>query len=85
MPRSGRHRGTEILAEQQRREAARAAAQAELDAEWSRLLANDPPRVMEALEALNDNETPVVPIDCNVAPGPANLARHDRGRAPPER
>jgi hypothetical protein len=56
----------EIRAEQARREARSAAAQAELDEEWSRLVANDPATVMHALEAaFDDNEAPAVPIDCH--------------------
>lgn len=48
----------------QEREQARAAHQAELDALWARLRANDPVVVLQALEdAFADNAMPAVPID----------------------
>jgi len=56
----------EIQRETERRAAEHAAAKAELDAAWERLLANDPETVLLALEeAFEDNHAPAVPVDCD--------------------
>lgn len=72
-----------IQAEQERREARHAAAQAELDEQWSRLIANDPETVMETLEAaFEDNEAPAVPIDCHDAEAAIVMVYPDVGQIP---
>jgi len=73
----------EIRAEQARREARRDADQAELDQEWSRLVANDPETVMETLEAaFEDNEAPAVPIDCHADEAAIVMVYPDIGQIP---
>lgn len=55
----------EIAQERRRREEEREALQRELDEHWRLLCANDPPTVLETLEAaFADNEAPAAPIDC---------------------
>lgn len=55
----------EIQQEVERRATEHAAAEAELDAAWERLLANDPQTALLALEeAFEDNHAPAVPVDC---------------------
>jgi hypothetical protein len=54
-----------VAAEEERREAARAAEQAALDRDWAKLQANDSKSVMLALEqAFADNEAPAAPLNC---------------------
>jgi hypothetical protein len=54
-----------VAAERSRRAATRAAEQAEADAEWEKLQANDPEITLAALEqAFADNEAPAAAIDC---------------------
>jgi hypothetical protein len=54
----------EIRAERERRERERARAQEQLDAAWRRLLANDPPTVLAALDAaFEDNEARATALD----------------------
>lgn len=56
----------ELEAEQRRRRAAHDAEQAEMDAEWDRLISNDPDTVVGVLEAaFEDNEVPATPIGCD--------------------
>lgn len=55
-----------IAAEAKRRGDKRASEQAEIDAEWEKLQANDPELTMAGLEeAFADNEAPAAPIDCD--------------------
>lgn len=54
----------EIRAEEERRERERAMAQEQLDSAWQRLLANDPPTVLAALDAaFEDNEARATALD----------------------
>jgi hypothetical protein len=56
----------EIKAEKKRHEAERDNAQRDLDAEWAKLIANDPMTTIAVLEqAFADNEAPAAPIDCD--------------------
>jgi hypothetical protein len=55
----------EVGAERARRDQAREAEQAKLEADWARLEANDPMTTMTALEeAFADNSSPAAPINC---------------------
>lgn len=58
----------EIAAERQRRELERGGLQAQLDADWRRLLATERDVVFEVVEtAFEDNEIPAAPIDVDGA------------------
>lgn len=55
-----------VAAEAKRRAVERSREQAEHDADWQRLLDNDPMTTMAALEqAFADNESPAAPLDCD--------------------
>ena len=55
----------QIRLERRRREVARDEEQARLDGEWQRLVGNDPPTVLAALDAaFEDNEAPAAPVNC---------------------
>jgi len=57
-----------VEAEKQRRADDVAKEQAELDAQWTRLVANDPEPVLAALEAaFEDNEAPAAAVSCRDA------------------
>ena len=57
--------GAEVRDEEERRAGEARRIQAEIDEEWARLQANDPPTVLTILEAaFEDNQAPAAPVSC---------------------